>query len=427
MLASLTLSFLSISVLPAATVIIDDQDPPGVGFKDPSPRAPVGGNNGATLGQQRLIAFQQAANIWGATLTSDQTIVVRGRWEALSCTSNSAVLGSAGARFFVRDFTGQQFGSTWYAIALANKLANTDHDPPSGPDTGQDISARFNVNIGTPGCLDSAPWYLGLDGNEGSGIDLVAVLLHEIGHGLGFLTRTPGNTGQPSNGFFTVYDRFLVDDNTGLSWLTMTNEQRMASALNGQLAWNGPQAVANSATILTSGRDSLNKPLMHAPDPFQGGSSVSHYAESAFPNMLMEPRINRDLTHNVAPPFDMSFPLLADIGWVPTELPSTITKAGGNGQRAGVNTTFRTPVAVAVTPAVEGIQVTWTINPVGGAGGTFATTGTRFAVSNANASGIAEAPAITASSSRGDFTLNATAPGAGTTTFNLRAVTPTRP
>jgi len=29
----------------------------------------------------------------------------------------------------------------------------------------------------------------------------------------------------------------------------------------------------------------------------------------------MEPAINPDLTHEVTPPFDMTFPLLQDIGW----------------------------------------------------------------------------------------------------------------
>ena len=45
-------------------------DPAGVGFNDATVVAPVGGNPGITLGQQRLNAFQAAANKWGATLTS---------------------------------------------------------------------------------------------------------------------------------------------------------------------------------------------------------------------------------------------------------------------------------------------------------------------------------------------------------------------
>ena len=54
----------------AATIIIVNGNAAGVGFNDPTVAAPVGGNSGTTLGEQRLIAFQAAANKWGATLTS---------------------------------------------------------------------------------------------------------------------------------------------------------------------------------------------------------------------------------------------------------------------------------------------------------------------------------------------------------------------
>ena len=49
-----------------ATILIINGNAAGVGFNDPTPGAPVGGNIGTTVGQQRLIAFQRAANIWGA-------------------------------------------------------------------------------------------------------------------------------------------------------------------------------------------------------------------------------------------------------------------------------------------------------------------------------------------------------------------------
>src|SRR6266576_1267800 len=80
-----------------ATVVIQNADPAGSGFNDPTPVTPVGGNGGTTLGQQRLNAFQFAANIWGATLTSGPTITIRASWAALTCTASSGVLGQAGA------------------------------------------------------------------------------------------------------------------------------------------------------------------------------------------------------------------------------------------------------------------------------------------------------------------------------------------
>jgi len=56
---------------------------------------------------------------------------------------------------------------------------------------------------------------------------------------------------------------------------------------------------------------------LNSPNPVQPGSSISHYDPSAFPNQLMEPAINVDLTHSVKPPQDLTLPLLRDIGWAP--------------------------------------------------------------------------------------------------------------
>ncbi len=42
---------------------------------------------------------------------------------------------------------------------------------------------------------------------------------------------------------------------------------------------------------------------------------MPHYDVSAFPNLLMEPNINSDLTQIVRPPKDLTFTLLQDIGW----------------------------------------------------------------------------------------------------------------
>jgi hypothetical protein len=61
--------------------------------------------------------------------------------------------------------------------------------------------------------------------------------------------------------------------------------------------------------------DTSNRPFMYTPNPFQGGSSVSHWDVRMSPNQLMEPAINGDLTHEVTPPFDLTYRLLKDIGW----------------------------------------------------------------------------------------------------------------
>jgi hypothetical protein len=64
-----------------------------------------------------------------------------------------------------------------------------------------------------------------------------------------------------------------------------------------------------------SGADKSGRTMLYTPNPYQGGSSVSHWDTSAFKNLLMEPAINGDLTHQVTPPFDLTKPFFKDIGW----------------------------------------------------------------------------------------------------------------
>lgn len=63
-----------------------------------------------------------------------------------------------------------------------------------------------------------------------------------------------------------------------------------------------------------AGADSAGRPL-YTPSVLSGGSSVSHWDISAFPNLLVEPNINADLTTSLVPPKDLTVPLLKDIGW----------------------------------------------------------------------------------------------------------------
>lgn len=440
-----------------ATINIQNNDLANVGFNDPTPAAPVGGNNGTTVGQQRLNAFMFAAGIWGATLNSVPNITISASWPSLPCDTGSAVLAQSGSVGMRRDFPNAPFASTWYGTALANAISGTDQNG-----AGAEISAEVNVGIGTTGCLQNSFWYYGLDGNHGNGIDLVAVLLHEFAHGLGFQTFTSGSTGLQSGGLPTIYDRFLRDDSTGKLWVNMTNAERAASAINtGNLVWAGPQVTTDAPSVLggtprlrvnsplalagnfniglaqfgpsltsagitanvvgaspadgctaiggsvsgkiafidrgncnftvkvknaqnagalaviignvassinpdiapgmggtdatitipsvslnltdansfraqlgnsinasilldltaLAGADSANRLLMFSPNPFQGGSSVSHYDSSAFPDQLMEPNNSSDLTHSVMVPQDLTFSLLRDIGWTGASAP----------------------------------------------------------------------------------------------------------
>ena len=235
----------------AATIVINNLNAAGVGFNDPTPALPVGGNPGTTLGDQRLFAFTYAANLWGATLTSNIPIVINAQMTPLTCTATSATLGSAGATSAFRNFPNAPFPDTLYSYALANKVAGAY----LGTLNAAQISANFNSNLGlNANCLPGRIFYLGLDHNHGTNIDFIAVLLHEMGHGLGFQTFTNGSTGAQNGGFPSVWDRFLMGTVTGKLWKDMTNAERAASAISkDKLVWTGPRVTAAVPNVLKFG------------------------------------------------------------------------------------------------------------------------------------------------------------------------------
>src|SRR6218665_404143 len=235
----------------AATIVINNLNAAGVGFNDPTPATPVGGNPGTTLGQQRLFAFTYAANIWGATLTSSQPIVINAQMTALACTATGATLGSAGATSTFRNFANAPFTNTLYSYALANKIAGAY----LGTNNAAQINANFNSNLGlNANCLPGRTWYLGLDGNHGLNIDFIPVLLHEMGHGLGFQTFTNGPSGAQNGGYPSVWDHYLMGSVTGKVWKDMTNAERAASGISmDKLVWTGPRVNAALPGVLSFG------------------------------------------------------------------------------------------------------------------------------------------------------------------------------
>jgi hypothetical protein len=240
----LLLAFAALPLV-AADIQIFVADGAGVGFNDTTPATPVGGNMGTTVGAQRLIVFQEAARIWGALLPSTVTIKVSSSFTGLTCSASTAVLGSAGTTTVHANFAGAPFTNTWYNKPEADKLSGTSLG--TNPNS---IQARFNSDLGktTPACLTGTFFYLGLDDNYGSDINLLTVVLHEFGHGLGFQSAADANgtfPGSGTNQFPGIFDRFLFDTTAGKTWDQMaTDADRMNSSTNtGNLLWTGGSAA----------------------------------------------------------------------------------------------------------------------------------------------------------------------------------------
>lgn len=248
LLAALLVS-LAAPAAAAVRITIVNANAAGVGFNDPTPATPVGGNTGTTLGAQRLQAFQRAADLWSALLDGDVEIQVQATFEPLDCTATTGTLGAAGPASALSDFANAPEPHTWYAAALASRIAGTDLLPGSAAE----IKARFNSNVGTPNCLASSQWYYGLDNQHGNSIDLVSVLLHEFAHGLGFLTFVDPSTGGEFGGQPDIFEKHVRDDSDGRTWDTMNAADRQASAIRtGALAWDSPRVNAAAPVTLAA-------------------------------------------------------------------------------------------------------------------------------------------------------------------------------
>lgn len=290
------------------------------GFNSATAASAIDGNNGTTVGAQRKLSFVKAAEIIAAQVDTPQALLVDADFNNLSCDAGSATLGSAGAVTNLGNVTPSAgVLNTFYPVGLINAIGNNDYDVNS------DITAQFNANIGTTGCLQSSNgWYYGFGTPATNYIGFTTVLLHEITHGLGFASLTNATTGAKASGIDDIYSNFLFSLADGANWTVsagLSNGQRAASAVSSTgLLWNGSNVNTQAVGLLTAGFydsgsnggnfESGDKVQMYAPNPVEGGSSISHFNTAAAPNELMEPQYTEgQYTLGLA-----SY-LLKDIGW----------------------------------------------------------------------------------------------------------------
>lgn len=238
----------AVAIAPAAAraghIFIVNTDGANEGFNDPTPVAPVGGNPATTRGAQRLAVFQRAAEIWEDALHPTSDIFVQATIDPLGPN----ILGSAGATVIFANFPGAEFSNTWYPSALADQLAGVELNPGAA-----DIRARFASGFN---------FYLGFDGNEGALVDLLPVVLHELGHGLGFANFVNEETGTNALGRTDVYSRYTLDVGTSKLWSEMTDAERRVSALAlRRVSWSGRQVGLDVPSVLRPGEPYVGTPL----------------------------------------------------------------------------------------------------------------------------------------------------------------------
>ena len=202
---------------------------------------------------------QAAVNVWSANFSSSVPVTVDASWGR---SSSWGVLGSARPGSFFSAFSGAPDPSLWYSSATANALAGRDLDK-ANPEI------IIQVNSG-------AIWNTRGDGTPSSTeYDLESVFIHELGHGLGFLSNDAydpyyglGSLDQP-----TPFDAYLqTADGRRLADLP-TPSKELGTALTSSLVWNGALGIKANGGI---------KPKMYTPSRYESGSSTSHLDENTF-------------------------------------------------------------------------------------------------------------------------------------------------
>ena len=218
-------------------------------------------------------AVQAAVDAWSASFTSKVPINVNATWDRMG---SSSILASATPVKYFNNFAGAPDKDLWYASVLANNLAGKDLDLKN-----PEISISINSTV-------SPTFYTGTDGNcPDNRYDLESVVLHELGHGMGFLSNSEyltfgyGNIAKP-----TPYDAYAqLPDGRRLMDLPSPSLE-LGSALTNNLVWSGINGVAANNGV---------KPKLYTPIAYEAGSSVSHLDLATFgasgENAVMAPNL----------------------------------------------------------------------------------------------------------------------------------------
>lgn len=243
-------------------------------------------------------AFQYAVEIWQNLISSPVPIHVKASWISLS----EGVLGSCRPADFYKNFNSTQIWDSHYPVALAEKMVGGELNQPGD----YEIIAQFNK--------DFVNWYFGTDGNAPTNqYDFASVVLHELGHGLGFTGNFYSLLG--SGGYSSMvdslpaaFDEFIVNKN-GEKLVNTDLFPNPSKALNQNLVSNS----LKFSTTLANGY----LPRLYAPFKWNEGSSIYHLDESTYPpgnlNSLMTPYSG--LGEAVHDPGPYTLDILYNIGW----------------------------------------------------------------------------------------------------------------
>lgn len=253
-------------------------------------------------------AFEKAKAVWERVLKSDIPINIDAVW---STALSRNTLGATSPQYFPSvNFQGALVNRAVYVRPLAEKLQRKNTNG-NEPDIRMVFSAAYN-------------WSYSADAISPSQTDFSTVVLHEIGHGLGFTSGFFVNAGVGSQSFtggggapFPVAYDVFIQDNLDQNLVDITkyalNSAALGKALiSDDLYYSSPSAVAATST----------KPKIYAPTTYSGGSSIAHLDETSYKagsgNSLMSPIID-NLEVNLDPG-PIAIGIFKDMGWASSSI-----------------------------------------------------------------------------------------------------------
>ncbi len=137
-----------------------------------------------------------------------------------------------------------------YSSTLANHLAKSEVV------TGTHIELNLNSTV---------TWDFSTTSKAAGTESLYTTMIHEIGHGLGFLSLVDNEDGTYQGGTPSIFDYYLAEGSTSLISMG-TDALRKAATTSTNVFWTGQY-----------GNDANGTPIkIYAPNPYEDGSSMSH-------------------------------------------------------------------------------------------------------------------------------------------------------
>lgn len=270
----------SVQAVGGATFEIIYTDPAGEGFSDPQ------------LGTIRRQAMEATVRAWSAVLQGTVPIIIQARMEAPADPASS-LLASAGPVDFA------PINGRLVPTALASQLSGRRTSTQAA-----DIEVVVNPKV---------EWDYAVNGVAASGkSSFVYTMIHEVGHGLGYLSTFEPDTGALQNPLPTPFDVYVNRGSSRPNPLTSRSTGQVQEDLtSGDLFFSGPRATE------ASGRSIRPMPMikLYAPDPYEPGSSTSHVDQDTYADFKVGLMTPKDFGSGTDKIDILTLGILADMGY----------------------------------------------------------------------------------------------------------------